>query len=246
MTVTAGRARVHGMDVRQVLRAARAEAGLDQRQLALAAGTARTTVVAYETGAQSPTVRQLERLLAACGLRARVVLEPLTTDLDQQLDEALRAGPPEALADLSRFAASLSTAEVRWALDGASAVAVQGLTLPHGELAVVLVDDEVSRLWLRTKWAKGWDRHGFSLAPSWHETAEEVRTYTRRPIYTTLGFLQVRFVKELPAHLLPVQVDGQVVPVLPLAHVRRAHSSLAELLDRHEHRMADGPGSRTV
>jgi transcriptional regulator with XRE-family HTH domain len=234
------------MDVGEVLRAARAEAGLDQRRLALAAGTARTTVVAYETVAQSPTVRQLDRLLAACGLRARVVLEPVTADLDDQLDEALSAGPPDALETLPRFAASLSAGDVRWALDGRSAVAVQGLAVPHDELAVVLVDDEVSRLWLRTQWAKGWDRHGFSLAPSWHESPEAVRTYVRRPVYTLLGFLQVRFVEDLPDPVLSVQVDGQVVPVLPLAHVRRAHSALAELLDRHEHRLAGPPGSRTV
>jgi len=234
------------MDVRAVLQAARAEAGLDQRRLALAAGTARTTVVAYETGAQSPTVRQLERLLAACGLRARVVLEPLSADLDQQLDEALAAGPPGALGALPRFAASLSAAQVRWALDGRSAVAVQGLPLPHQELAVALVDDEVSRLWLRTQWAKGWDRHGFSVAPNWHEDPEHVRTYTRRPVYTKLGFLQVRFLEDLPVQVLSVQVDGQVVPVLPLAEVRQAHDALAELLDRHEQRLAGRRGSRTV
>lgn len=234
------------MDVRAVLKAARAEAGWDQRRLALAAGTARTTVVAYETGAQSPTVRQLERLLAACGLRARVVLEPLTADVDAVLDGALGAGPPRGLTTLPSFAASLATAQVRWALDGPSAVAVQGLPLPHDELTVALVDEEVSRLWLRTQWAKGWDRHGFSLAPSWHESPQDVRTYTRRPVYTLLGFLQVRFVEDLPAPVLSVQVDGRAVPVLPLVHVRRAHLGLAELLDRHEHRLAADADSRTV
>lgn len=130
------------MDVRAVLQQARAEAGFDQRRLALAAGTARTTVVAYETGAQSPTVRQLERLLSACGLRAKLVLEPLTSDVDQVLDEALAAGPPGALDTLPRLADSLSSAQVRWALDGRSAVAVQGLALPHHVLALALVDDE--------------------------------------------------------------------------------------------------------
>ena len=179
------------MDVRAVLQAARAEAGFDQRRLALAAGTARTTVVAYETGAQSPTVRQLERLLAACGLRARVVLEPLTADVDEVLDEA-------------------------------------------------------SRLWLRTQRAKGWDRHGFSLAPNWYETAEQARVSTRRPVHCLLGFVHVRLVTDLPAGLLPLLLDGRAVPVLPLHEVRRAHAPLAELLDRHEHRLAAERGSRTV
>ena len=234
------------MDVRAVLQQARADAGLDQRRLALAAGTARTTVVAYETGARSPTVRQLDRLLAACGLRARVVLEPLTADVDQVLDEALTAGPPKALDTLSRFAASLGAAEVRWALDGRSAVAVQGLALPPHELAVALVDDDVSRRWLRTQWAKGWDRDGLSLAPNWYESSEEVRLSTRRPVYCLVGFVHVRFVDELPPSVLPLLLDGRVVPVLPLAEVRRAHAGIAELLDRHEQRRDDGPGGRTV
>ena len=234
------------MDVRAVLQAARAEAGFTQRRLALAAGTARTTAVAYETGARSPTVRQLERLLAACGLRARVVLEPLTADVDQLLDEALVAGPPRALHTLPRFADSLSSAQVRWALDGRSAVAVQGLPLPHDELAVALVDDEVSRRWLRATCTKGWDRHGFSLAPNWYESPEQVRTYTRRPVYCLLGFVHVRIVEELPAGVLPLALDGRVVPVLPLDEVRRRHAPLAELLDRHEHRLASAQGRRTV
>ena len=234
------------MDVRAVLQQARAEAGLDQRRLALAAGTARTTVVAYESGARSPTVRQLTRLLAACGLRARVVLEPITADVDQLLDEALATGPPYALDGLERFAASFGAAGVRWALDGRSAVAVQGLPLPHHELAVALVDDDVSRLWLRTQWCKGLDRHGFSLSPNWYESAEDVRTYTREPVYCRLGFVHVRFVEALPAGVLPLMVDGRVVPVLPLAEVRRAHRRLVELLDRHEERTAAAAGSRTV
>ena len=234
------------MDVRAVLQAARAEAGFDQRRLALAAGTSRTTVVAYETGARSPTVRQLERLLAACGLRARVVLEELTTDVDQVLDDALAGGPPSALETLPRFTDSLCSAGVRWALDGRSAVAVQGLPLPHHELAVALVDDEVSRRWLRRTCTKGWDRHGFSLAPAWDESPERVRLYTRKPVHCIVGFLWIRFVDELPAGVLPLLLDGREVPVLPLGEVRRAHGPLAELLDRHERRLADAAGRRTV
>lgn len=234
------------MDVRAVLQAARAEAGFDQRRLAVAAGTARTTVVAYETGAQSPTVRQLERLLVACGLRAQVVLEPLTADVDRVLDDALSAAPPGALGTLPRVAASSSVARVRWALDGRSAVAVQGLALPHEELEVALVDDEVSRGWLRTQRTKGWDRHGFSLAPHWHESPEQVRLHTRKPVYCLLGFLHVRFVEQLPAGVLPLLLDGLAVPVLPLAEVVRAHGQLAELLARHERRLADARGRRTV
>jgi hypothetical protein len=46
--------------------------------------------------------------------------------------------------------------------------------------------------------------------------------------------------------VLPLSLDGRVVPVLPLTEVRRAHSALAELLDRHEQRLAERGGRRTV
>lgn len=94
-------------------------------------------------------------------------------------------------------------------------------------------------MWLRTQWTQGWDRDGFSLAPNWYESAEQVRIFTRKPVYCLLGFVQVRFVEELPAGVLPLLVDGRAVPVVPLNEVRRAHGELAELLDRHERRLSD-------
>ena len=213
----------------------------------MVAGTARTTVVAYETGARSPTVRQLTRLLAACGLRARVVLEPITSDLDQQLDEALTAEPSSyALGCLPRFAESLSAAGVQWAVDGASAVAVQGLALQHGELAVALVDDDVSRRWLQALAVNGWDRHGFTFAPSWFDSSERIRGYVRKPVFCRLGPVRVRFLDVLPEPVLRLEVAGLLVPVLPLSEVRGADPRLAELLDRHETRLAAERGSRTV
>lgn len=224
------------MDVRDVLLRARAHAGLDQRRLALAAGTARTSIVAYETGARSPTVRQLTRLLAACGLRARVVLEAVTADVDDVLDAAASGCTPAGLDELPRFADSLTAAGVRWAVDGASAVAVHGLALRHDVPAVTLVDDDASRSWLRAQLTVIWDAHGFSCAPSWFEDGHVLRGWTARAVYTVLGYLQLRLVDALPASVLQVQVAGRVVPVLPLIEVSRAHPSLQELLRRHDER----------
>ena len=111
---------------------------------------------------------------------------------------------------------------------------------------MVLVDDDTSRAWLRAQWTKCWDAAGFSLAPHWHESAEKVRIYTRRPVSTLLGLLSIRFVEALPEPVLSVEVGGVVVPVLPLALVRQAHEGQAELLDRHEHRLAGAAARRTV
>jgi len=235
------------MDVGEVLRRARAEAGLDQRGLARAAGTARTTVVAYESGAQSPTVRQLSRLLAACGYQARVVLEPLTAAADDELARALASGPPEVLESVASVAASLDDGGVRWALDGRSAVAAQGLGLPHEDLEIAFVDEPATRAWLRARWAKGWDRHGFSFAPSWYEDADAVPAFVRRPVYTAVGFLQLRFDDLGERELVHCEVGGRSVPALSLPEVRRAHPPLEDLLRRHDERLGRQPErGRTV
>jgi hypothetical protein len=65
-------------------------------------------------------------------------------------------------------------------------------------------------------------------------------------VYCLLGFVSVRFVEQLPADVLPLALDGRTVPVLPLAQVRQAHAALAELLERHERRLAQQQGRRTV
>ncbi len=66
------------MDVGALLRASRAAAGLTQAQVARRAATSQSAVARYESGAASPSVRTLDRLLRACGatLRLDVVAAP--------------------------------------------------------------------------------------------------------------------------------------------------------------------------
>jgi hypothetical protein len=61
-----------------VIRTARREAGLTQAELALRAETSQPAVARYEQGSAIPTLRTLERLLAACG--RRVVVSAVATD----------------------------------------------------------------------------------------------------------------------------------------------------------------------
>jgi predicted nucleotidyltransferase/DNA-binding XRE family transcriptional regulator len=66
------------MALDSVIRAARREAGLTQAELALRAETSQPAVARYEQGSAIPTLRTLERLLAACG--QRVVISAVATD----------------------------------------------------------------------------------------------------------------------------------------------------------------------
>jgi transcriptional regulator with XRE-family HTH domain len=101
-----------GMDVRQLLTEARERAGLSQRLLARAAGTSKSRLASYESGAVSPTVQTLTRLLAACGLQARARLEPLTAALDGGV--ALRLHGLGAAANLPEVAFRFDEAGQRW------------------------------------------------------------------------------------------------------------------------------------
>lgn len=54
------------MKVRTLIRGARQDAGITQLELANRAGTAQPAVAAYESGARTPNLATLERLLDAC------------------------------------------------------------------------------------------------------------------------------------------------------------------------------------
>lgn len=100
-----------------LLRVARERAHLTQQQLGALTGSTGTRVSRIERGVESPTVRSLTVLLAACGLQARVTLEPLLAHVDAQVDELERraeaagnapwAPAPESLAGLIRLVDSL-------------------------------------------------------------------------------------------------------------------------------------------
>ncbi len=90
----------------ELLRQARARAGLSQRALARRAGTAQSVVARIERGQTSPTWETLERLLAAAGAGAR--LEPTIEDgsMLYEVPGILRMTPEQRLqgvANVSDF-----------------------------------------------------------------------------------------------------------------------------------------------
>ncbi|MGC2374808.1 MAG: helix-turn-helix transcriptional regulator [Solirubrobacteraceae bacterium] len=54
------------MEIVKLIKEARRSSGITQLQMARSAGTAQPAVAAYESGARTPTVATLERLLGAC------------------------------------------------------------------------------------------------------------------------------------------------------------------------------------
>lgn len=140
------------MDPAQLVRDARARAGLSQRELALRAGTSGPTVAAYESGRVEPRLSTLERLLAAAGQRMHIWTEPLGRPMTREerrslyLHEAIarevEAHPYEALrrarlnlatmrrADAGRRASHWLDAWDRLVRGGDVHVVVQVLTDP--------------------------------------------------------------------------------------------------------------------
>jgi predicted nucleotidyltransferase/DNA-binding XRE family transcriptional regulator len=67
------------VDASALIKDARGRAGLTQAQLARAAGTSQPTLAAYESGAKSPSVRTLDRLIRASGATLDVTLRAAPT-----------------------------------------------------------------------------------------------------------------------------------------------------------------------
>jgi transcriptional regulator with XRE-family HTH domain len=66
------------------IKAMRTQVGLTQHALAARAGTAQSTIAAYESGRKSPTLRTLEKTARAVGLEMHVTFTPLMTREDRR------------------------------------------------------------------------------------------------------------------------------------------------------------------
>ena len=64
------------MEITSLIRDAREAAGITQVELAARAGTAQPAVAAYESGAKTPNLATLERLLGACEHDVEVLARP--------------------------------------------------------------------------------------------------------------------------------------------------------------------------
>lgn len=92
-----------------LLRQARTDARITQSELARRLGVTQPTVAAWERPGANPTVRTLERVLAATGHRLEVVQDPgLDDQVDtSQLRERLALSPAERLDVFQRSQGNL-------------------------------------------------------------------------------------------------------------------------------------------
>lgn len=84
-----------------LIKLARSERGLSQRELARAAGTSQAAIAAYERGRRSPTLDTLARIVRAAGIDLRIRFEPLD-DHDEWIRRYEADLPLEVLEDWRR------------------------------------------------------------------------------------------------------------------------------------------------
>lgn len=257
----AGRVETGQIDAGRVLRAARERAGINQSELARRSGTARSALAGYESGRRAPSTATLNKLLAACGLQARVTLEPLLADVDAL---AAALDRPVAELDVDRWQRLADTLDdvpgaitllgwtpprrgpVPWAVDGGSALVAQGLAAEPPAAEVVVELGEALRFWMMAVSLMAHGRWGLGLRAWYDVDAEEMRELLQETCFSHIGFVRVRLVDRLPP-TLPIAVSWREapLPVLGLDQVELAHSSWGTLLARRRELMgsAEGRGS---
>lgn len=104
------------VDVASLLRDARTQSGMSQRELADRAGTAQSVVARIEGGTTSPTWDTLARLLEAAGFTLDVALRPTKGGLSHMLADVpriLRLTPEQRLVELRNTARFFTAARRR-------------------------------------------------------------------------------------------------------------------------------------
>ena len=92
------------MAIVSIVREARRRAGLTQAALAEKAGVPKSTVGRIESGARTPSVELVERLVRAAGLEVTVSLSESDPGTDSMFERTLRRTPAQRLADATRAA----------------------------------------------------------------------------------------------------------------------------------------------
>ena len=143
----------------RLLRQARQQAGLSQRELARRGKTSSATVSQYESGGKAPRIDTLDRLLAVCGRRLELRSVPLTSALDRAAARSLalhravarrlRDDPDTVLAAARRNLATMRSIHADGSADRWLAAWATLLDGPVVEVVRVLTDESESAHELR-------------------------------------------------------------------------------------------------
>jgi len=93
------------MDAAGIIREARRRAGITQADLARRLGRSQSAVARWESGAVSPRLDTLERLVRACGLDVAILLVSAPEDDRDQIAERLAWTPRQRLDYLTDMVA---------------------------------------------------------------------------------------------------------------------------------------------
>jgi predicted nucleotidyltransferase/DNA-binding XRE family transcriptional regulator len=94
------------MEIAELVRSARLSAGLSQHALARRAETSQSAVARYESGASTPSLTTLQRLLAAAGQELVVEARPLESRFAGPVGRRLEGREARLLSILRRHGAS--------------------------------------------------------------------------------------------------------------------------------------------
>lgn len=235
------------MDVPAILTDACERARMPPSELARRAGTSSGAISQLLRGRVSPTVRTLDRLLAAAGLQLRVELEPLLADLDARVDAVLGDVGPLPVEPLQRVAQALDSEQtwvvdgepggdvrrcrgpVTWAFDGETALRAHGLGFPAQVVEVAVQFDEAARAFFFRGLVRGTGGPPVSwFAADLMAAQQHLGSLALGPF----GMVRFRLLTSIQDRVRVEVAPGFVVPVLALADVEAGRPDLGEVLAR--------------
>jgi transcriptional regulator with XRE-family HTH domain len=177
-----------------LLKQARQDTALSQRQLARRIGVPPSTLSRYESGAALPSLPMLDRILAACGKDVQATLVQRYADLDAELDRLAAQPLYERLMDVELLTPGFVDrlgALGCVLVGGAWAAAIHGIPREHGRGRLWLAGDEESIAAV----AALFHRHFATLLEEGAFCGLEVRpgTFARHPTATWRVTLVGRF-----------------------------------------------------
>ncbi|HKE51188.1 MAG TPA: helix-turn-helix transcriptional regulator [Actinomycetes bacterium] len=223
-----------------LLRQARSHALLSQSELGERAGVARSVIADYERGRNSPTVRQLDRLLAAAGLLVAVQLKPLSADLDTAIRRCLARPVADRLFELPFHLGALLRilAGVPYRIEGAAAALLQGAPVPVPAVDVAIADtDPVLNTLARRIGEAGYiwfwvaEDHRWQMIKPTAALLRERGPVTRWRVVVGEARLRLVHPTEISTGIC-VEVDGERVPVLGLWQLEATDEQSRAILAR--------------